>query len=84
LFSSLADGPRVAPHHDGGCDMAIVLDRNNRELFAMDYRNTILDLREIRLADRAAVRFLSGCEADGMKLENCPPHIREWMEWEKD
>lgn len=27
-------------------------------------QNAILDLREARLADRAAVRFLRGCEAD--------------------
>jgi len=38
----------------------------------------------MRLADRDAVRFLSGCEADGMKLENCTAYIREWMNREKD
>ena len=43
-----------------------------KELFDRDYRNIILDLRDARLADRDAVRFLRGCEADGMKLENCP------------
>ena len=43
-----------------------------KELFDRDYRNFILDLRDVRLADRDAVRFLRGCEADGMKLENCP------------
>ena len=25
-----------------------------------------------------------GCEADGMKLENCTPYIREWIDREKD
>jgi hypothetical protein len=24
------------------------------------------------------VKFLRDCEADGMKLENCPAHVREW------
>jgi hypothetical protein len=43
-----------------------------KELFDRDYRNIILDLWDVRLADRDAVRFLRGCEADGMKLENCP------------
>jgi hypothetical protein len=38
----------------------------------------------VRLADRDAVRFLRDCEADGMKLENCPAYVREWMEREKD
>jgi hypothetical protein len=55
-----------------------------KELFDRDYRNIILDLWELRLADRAAVRFLRECEADGMKLENCPAYIREWMDREKD
>jgi predicted metal-binding protein len=52
-------------------------------LFDRDYRNIALDLRDVRLADRDAVRFLRGCEADGMKLENCPAYVREWMDREK-
>jgi predicted metal-binding protein len=55
-----------------------------KELFDRDYRNIILDLRDLRLADRNAVRFLRGCEADGMKLENCPAYVREWIDREKD
>jgi len=55
-----------------------------KELFDSDYRNIILDLRELRLADRDAVRFLRGCEADGVKLENCPAYVREWMDREQD
>jgi predicted metal-binding protein len=55
-----------------------------KELLDRDYRNIILDLRDLRLADRDAVRFLRGCEADGMKLENCPAYVREWMDREKD
>ena len=55
-----------------------------KELFDRDYRDIILALWDLRLADRDAVRFLRGCEADGMKLENCPAYIREWMDMEKD
>jgi anti-anti-sigma regulatory factor len=55
-----------------------------KELFDRDYRNIILDLREVRLADRDAVRFLSVCESAGMQLQNCPAYIREWMDREKD
>src|SRR5712675_276382 len=54
-----------------------------KELFDRDYRNIILDLRDVRLADRDAVRFLRICEADGMKLENCPAYVREWMDREE-
>ena len=55
-----------------------------KELFDHDYRNIILDLQDLRLADRDAVRFLKGCEKDGMKLQNCPEYVREWMDREKD
>jgi hypothetical protein len=55
-----------------------------KKLFDRDYRNIILDLRDVTLADRDAVRFLRGCEADGMKHENCPAYVREWMDRERD
>jgi predicted metal-binding protein len=54
-----------------------------RELLDRDYRNIILDLRDVRLADRDAVRFLRGCEAEGMQLENCPAYVRDWMDRER-
>jgi hypothetical protein len=43
-----------------------------------------LDLRDLRLADRDAVRFLRACKADGMTFENCPAYICKWMDREKD
>ena len=52
------------------------------ELFDRDYHNIILDLREMRLADRGAVIFLRACERYGMKLENCPAYVREWIDKE--
>jgi hypothetical protein len=55
-----------------------------KELFDGDYRKIILDLLDLRLADRDAVRFLRACKADGMKFENCPAYICEWMDREKD
>jgi anti-anti-sigma regulatory factor len=55
-----------------------------KELFDRDYRTIILDLRDVRLADRDAVRFLKVCETDGMKLENCPAYVREWIDRERD
>jgi predicted metal-binding protein len=55
-----------------------------KELFDRDYRKIILDLRDLRLADRDAVKFLMGCERGGMKFENCPAYVREWMDREKD
>ena len=55
-----------------------------KALFDADYRTIVLDLRDLRLTDRDAVRFLRSCERDGMKLENCPAYVREWMDREKD
>ena len=55
-----------------------------KELFDADYRTIVLDLRDLRLVDRDAVQFLRDCEARGMKLENCPEYVREWMEREKN
>jgi anti-anti-sigma regulatory factor len=55
-----------------------------KELLDRDYRDIVLDLRDVRFADRATVRFLRTCEADGMKIENCPAYVREWMDREKD
>jgi anti-anti-sigma regulatory factor len=47
-------------------------------------RAIILDLRELRLADRDAVRFLASCEASGITLKNCPLYIREWIQRERE
>jgi len=48
-----------------------------------NYRGIVLDLKDVRVIDRDALHFFAGCEADGVKLENCTPYIREWMEREK-
>jgi hypothetical protein len=45
--------------------------------------SVVLDLQEVRLADREAVKFLARCEAVGVQLENCPAYIREWVRREK-
>ena len=64
--------------HEGGGG------RELKALLDVDYRTIVLDLRDVRLADRDAVKFLRDCEADGMQLENCPAYVRRWMEREKD
>jgi hypothetical protein len=37
------------------------------------------DLRDVTLVDRDAIKYLADCEADGTKLTNCPPYVREWI-----
>jgi anti-anti-sigma regulatory factor len=46
--------------------------------------NLVLDLKDVRLVNRDAVRFLADCEADGIRLRNCPAYIREWIARERD
>lgn len=41
------------------------------------------DLRDVTLVNQDAVTFLVGCEANGVKLQNCPLHIRNWINQER-
>jgi anti-anti-sigma regulatory factor len=42
-------------------------------------RRMTLDLEDLTLASREAVRFLERSESDSVKLVNCPLYIREWI-----
>ena len=42
-------------------------------------QDVVLDLRDVTLVNHDAVKSLAGCEADSIKLENCPAYIREWI-----
>jgi hypothetical protein len=45
----------------------------------------VLDLTDLVLADRDAVRFLREYDARGrVVLRNCPAYVRTWMEREDD
>ncbi|MBV9490840.1 MAG: hypothetical protein JO069_14145 [Verrucomicrobia bacterium] len=52
-------------------------------LAADETSRVIFDLGEVNLAGREAILFLSRCEARGVRLENCPGFIREWIAREK-
>ena len=41
------------------------------------------NLQDVTLIDRDAVKFLARCEADSIRLENCPAYIRAWLERER-
>jgi anti-anti-sigma regulatory factor len=47
-------------------------------------RQIVLDLENLTLVDRDAVRFLECWEADSIKLKNCPRYIREWIVRERN
>ena len=42
-----------------------------------------IDLKNVLLVDREAVKFLALSEANGAELRNCPPYIREWVTRER-
>jgi anti-anti-sigma regulatory factor len=44
----------------------------------------VLELDEVTLVDVDAVRFLNKCAAEGVRLINCSPYIREWMSKERN
>ena len=46
-------------------------------------RRIVLDLKDLTLVDRDAVRFLESCETDSIKIKNCPAYIREWITRER-
>ena len=54
-------------------------------LIGSEPKNTriALDLKDLTLVDRDAVKFLERSEADSIKLKNCPAYIREWITRER-
>ena len=46
-------------------------------------RRIVLDLKDLTLVDQDAVSFLERCEADSIKIKNCPAYIREWITRER-
>ena len=54
-----------------------------RELLGREKDGVAIDLKEVILVDREAVRLLALSEADGIELRNCPAYIREWVARER-
>jgi len=42
-----------------------------------------IDLKNVLLVDRKAVKLLALRETNGTELRNCPPYIREWISRER-
>ena len=42
-----------------------------------------IDLKNVSLVDREAVKLLARCETNGTELRNCPHYIREWVKRER-
>ena len=54
-----------------------------REVMGQEKGRLALDLTEVRLVDREAVKLLALSEANGVEFRNCPAYIREWVSRER-
>ncbi len=54
-----------------------------RDLLRQERSAVAIDLRDVLLVDREAVRLLAFSEANGIELRNCPAYIREWVARER-
>jgi hypothetical protein len=43
----------------------------------------LFNLCDVTLVNRDVVAFLADCETQGIKLENCPLHVRSWIDQER-
>jgi anti-anti-sigma regulatory factor len=55
------------------------IDELHRLLNAETSSPIALDLNDVTLVDRDAIKFLADREATGIRLQNCPPYVREWI-----
>jgi hypothetical protein len=54
-----------------------------RDLLDQEKSAVAIDLKDVLLADREAVKFLEQRESNGVELRNCPAYIREWIKRER-
>jgi hypothetical protein len=54
-----------------------------RDLLDQEKNAVAIDLKDVLLVDREAVKFLAHRESNGVELRNCPAYIREWIKRER-
>ena len=54
-----------------------------RGLLEQERSAVAIDLKNVLLADREAVKLLAVRESNGAELRNCPAYIREWVTRER-
>lgn len=79
---------RLAKAGGGGRIILILSGRIGAEQLA-ELRRTVemeaarqevaLDIENLRLVDREVVAYLAQCEMSGVRIQNCPMYIREWI-----
>src|SRR5579864_351023 len=54
-----------------------------RRLIEQERSVVAIDLKDVLLVDRDAIRLLALSELNGVELRNCPAYIREWVTRER-
>jgi hypothetical protein len=81
-IEELPDGPRTTLVLSGRIESSDVLQL--RLQIDGSETDVALDLRQVRIVDREAVRFLARCETEGIELLECPPFVRAWIQSEQN
>ena len=55
-----------------------------RTLLQQENNVLTLDLKDVRLVDGEAVKLLAIHESNGVRIDNCPLYIREWIRRERE
>jgi len=55
-----------------------------RALLEQERNGVAVDLKDVLLVDREAVKLLALCESNGAELRNCSLYIREWITRERE
>ena len=54
-----------------------------RKVLQQESGVVVIDLENVSLVDREAIRLLALTEKNGAELRNCPAYIREWVTRER-
>jgi hypothetical protein len=55
-----------------------------KTLLEQESSTLTLDLEDVRLVDGDAVRLLAIYESNGVRIDNCPLYVREWIRRERE
>ena len=55
-----------------------------RTLVGQESGALTLDLKDVQLVDGEAVKLLASYESNGVRLNNCPRYVREWIRRERE
>jgi anti-anti-sigma regulatory factor len=55
-----------------------------RALLEQESNGLTLDLKDLRVVDGEAIKLLAIHESNGVRIDNCPLYVREWVRRERE